>query len=169
MILSRGCSNHDARHRIRMTHTSAPLPFSSLDLDYTKMRSLLTSHRVILAPLRTFTSVPKAQHHCQRRLATSHAVCMSTAQVTHEKMQTKDPRSVHFWTAKDMPPQDGKTFLITGASSGMGYVAAENIAKKGGHVIIAARSLERSRKAADMIKVGLNIDERPIKEDHELH
>lgn len=36
--------------------------------------------------------------------------------------------------------------------SGMGYYCAENIAKKGGHVIIAARSLERSQKAADLIK-----------------
>jgi len=53
-----------------------------------------------------------------------------------------------------MPPQDGKTFLVTGASSGMGYSCAENIAKKGGHVIIAGRSMERCQKAADMIKVS---------------
>ena len=33
--------------------------------------------------------------------------------------------------------------------------SAENIAKKGGRVIIASRSLERSERAADMIKVLL--------------
>jgi NAD(P)-dependent dehydrogenase (short-subunit alcohol dehydrogenase family) len=79
---------------------------------------------------------------------------MSTATATPELQAShrKDPRTVHYWTAKDMPPQDGKTFVVTGASSGMGYACAENLAKKGGHVIIASRSLERSEKAADMIK-----------------
>jgi len=78
-------------------------------------------------------------------------------QVTSNQRQEtgKDPRSVHSWTAKDMSPQDGKTFVVMGASSGIGYSCAESIAKKGGHVIIAGRSLERCQKAAGMIRVGV--------------
>ena len=171
----------------------------------------------------------------------------TTTAPQHAEVHRKDPRQVHFWTEKDMPPQDGKVFIISGASSGMGYacagttvvgfqqqdrpilqrhkpssctkerdscwiglafhigsagcassnsplfnnvctptksdadytgttrvpgatvvrpdhikqsvlscfLTAENIAKKGGRVIIASRSLERSEKAADMIKVLL--------------
>ena len=70
--------------------------------------------------------------------------------------QRVHPKSVHYWTDKDMAPQDGKTFLITGASSGMGYSCAESIAKKGGNIIIAGRSLDRCRTAADMIKVRMH-------------
>jgi hypothetical protein len=40
----------------------------------------------------------------------------------------------------------------------MGFNCSDNIAKKGGHVIIAGRSLERSQKAAEMIQVK---QERP--------
>lgn len=36
----------------------------------------------------------------------------------------------------------------------MGFNCSDNIAKKGGHVIIAGRSLERSQKAAEMIQVS---------------
>jgi len=35
---------------------------------------------------------------------------------------------------------DGKTALITGASSGLGYATAVQLAKRGGHVIMAVRS-----------------------------
>jgi NAD(P)-dependent dehydrogenase (short-subunit alcohol dehydrogenase family) len=64
-----------------------------------------------------------------------------------------DPRSKHFWESKDMPAQDGKVFIVTGSSSGMGFYCAEALAQRGAHVIIAARSLERCEKAAQMIKV----------------
>lgn len=52
--------------------------------------------------------------------------------------------------------EDEKAFALTSISSyaGIGYYCAESIAKKGGHVIIAARNLERSQRAAQMIKVS---------------
>ena len=37
--------------------------------------------------------------------------------------------------------------------AGIGYACAESIARNGGHVIIAARDLERSKMAANMIEV----------------
>ena len=42
---------------------------------------------------------------------------------------------------------------MTGSSSGMGWYCAKTLAENGGHVIMAARSLERTQKAAQMIKV----------------
>lgn len=64
-----------------------------------------------------------------------------------------DPRSKHFWTTRDMPPQDGKVVIVTGASSGMGWYCAQALAEHGAYVIIAARSLDRCQTAANLIKV----------------
>jgi len=38
---------------------------------------------------------------------------------------TEDPRKKHFWTTKDMPDQSGKTVIVTGAASGMGWYCAK--------------------------------------------
>ena len=38
----------------------------------------------------------------------------------------------------------------------MGWYSAKTLAENGGHVIMAARSLERTQKAAQMIKVVLS-------------
>ena len=46
-----------------------------------------------------------------------------------------------------------QVFLVTGSSSGMGWYCAKTLAENGGHVIMAARSLERTQRAAQMIKV----------------
>ena len=46
---------------------------------------------------------------------------------------------------------DGRTFLITGANTGIGKETARGIAKRGGRVLIACRSPENGRKAIDEI------------------
>ncbi len=46
----------------------------------------------------------------------------------------------------------GKNFIITGANSGIGRVAARELAQRGAHVILACRSLERATPVADEIK-----------------
>ncbi|MET0290508.1 MAG: SDR family oxidoreductase [Pseudoxanthomonas sp.] len=53
---------------------------------------------------------------------------------------------------RDMPSQAGRTFLITGGTSGMGYEDAKALAAAGGNVIIAARNPERGREAINQIK-----------------
>lgn len=47
-----------------------------------------------------------------------------------------------------------QVFLVTGSSSGMGWYCAKTLAENGAHVIMAARSLERTQRAAEMIKVS---------------
>lgn len=56
------------------------------------------------------------------------------------------------WTADNIPSQEGKTFLITGATSGLGFEAAKVLSKKGGHIIMTARNLEKGKEALEAIK-----------------
>ncbi len=58
------------------------------------------------------------------------------------------------WTADDMPSQAGKTIVITGANSGIGYEAALRLAAKGAHVVLACRDLARGQHAAEAIKAA---------------
>jgi NAD(P)-dependent dehydrogenase (short-subunit alcohol dehydrogenase family) len=43
------------------------------------------------------------------------------------------------WTFADMPSQAGRTVLVTGANSGLGYVTARQLAHCGAHVVLTAR------------------------------
>ncbi|KAK9798541.1 hypothetical protein WJX73_001218 [Symbiochloris irregularis] len=56
------------------------------------------------------------------------------------------------WGPQDVGDQSGKTFVITGANAGLGYEVAKELAKKGGHVVMATRSQERAQQAIDQIK-----------------
>ena len=56
------------------------------------------------------------------------------------------------WTAKDIPPLEGKVALVTGANSGLGYYTALELARKGACVIMACRSPERARLALERIQ-----------------
>jgi NAD(P)-dependent dehydrogenase (short-subunit alcohol dehydrogenase family) len=55
------------------------------------------------------------------------------------------------WTAENIPDQKGKTAIVTGSSSGIGYEAARVLANKGASVIVAVRNLEKGNKAAEKI------------------
>lgn len=51
------------------------------------------------------------------------------------------------WTAKDIPAQTGKIIVITGANSGVGYESALALARKGAHIVMACRSLDKAETA----------------------
>ena len=55
------------------------------------------------------------------------------------------------WTTADIPDQTGRTAVITGANTGLGYETAAALAAKGAHVVLAVRDVEKGKAAADLI------------------
>jgi len=51
------------------------------------------------------------------------------------------------WTAQQIPQLTGKTALITGANSGIGYQAALELARHGAHVLLAVRNPAKGQEA----------------------
>jgi NAD(P)-dependent dehydrogenase (short-subunit alcohol dehydrogenase family) len=55
------------------------------------------------------------------------------------------------WSTTDIPDQTGRTAIITGANSGLGFETATALAAKGAHVVLAVRNLDKGKAAADRI------------------
>lgn len=55
------------------------------------------------------------------------------------------------WNEKDIPDQGGRTAVVTGANSGIGYVTARELARKGARVILACRSETRGTAAGHLL------------------
>jgi NAD(P)-dependent dehydrogenase (short-subunit alcohol dehydrogenase family) len=55
------------------------------------------------------------------------------------------------WTAADIPDQTGRTAVITGANTGLGFETAAALAGRGARVVLAVRNLEKGKQAAARI------------------
>ncbi|MFE2599752.1 oxidoreductase [Streptomyces sp. NPDC059396] len=58
------------------------------------------------------------------------------------------------WTLADLPPQTGRTVIITGAGSGIGLETARALMSAGAHVVMAVRNVERTRETAAAMMTG---------------
>ena len=59
------------------------------------------------------------------------------------------------WTVADMPRLNGRTVIVTGANSGLGYCTALALANSGADVTLAVRSVERGEAAARTIRASV--------------
>ncbi|MBV8931583.1 MAG: SDR family NAD(P)-dependent oxidoreductase [Kutzneria sp.] len=59
------------------------------------------------------------------------------------------------WTAADIPRLSGMTALVTGATSGIGYHTALQLAAHGAHVLLGARAPDRADRAVAGIRAAV--------------
>ena len=56
------------------------------------------------------------------------------------------------WTTADIPAQDGRRAVVTGANSGLGLLVSEHLARAGARVTMTSRDLLRGEAAADAVR-----------------
>jgi NAD(P)-dependent dehydrogenase (short-subunit alcohol dehydrogenase family) len=69
------------------------------------------------------------------------------------------------WSTVDIPDLDGRVAVVTGANSGLGLVTAREFARKGAHVVMAARDVDKAERARASIAAdvpGANLEIRPL-------
>src|SRR3954465_3019035 len=59
------------------------------------------------------------------------------------------------WTIEDIPDQQGRTAVVTGANGGLGLETSRALAAAGAHVVMAARNQEKAAEAVEDIRRGL--------------
>jgi NAD(P)-dependent dehydrogenase (short-subunit alcohol dehydrogenase family) len=69
------------------------------------------------------------------------------------------------WTAAKIPDQSGAVAVVTGANGGLGLEVARELARKGGHVVMAARDQAKAEAAVASIRdqvPGASLELQPL-------
>jgi NAD(P)-dependent dehydrogenase (short-subunit alcohol dehydrogenase family) len=59
------------------------------------------------------------------------------------------------WSVTDIPDQSGRVAVVTGANGGLGLETARELARKGTHVVMAARNQQKAKQAAADIRASV--------------
>jgi len=79
------------------------------------------------------------------------------------------PSSDAKWTAKDLPDLAGRTFVVTGANSGIGLVAARHLGRAGAHVVLAVRDTAKGEQAAATIIGSTEVRRLDLSDQSSVH
>ena len=69
------------------------------------------------------------------------------------------------WTSDDVPGQQGRLAVVTGANTGLGFETARVLAARGASVVLAVRDIEKGKRAAARIAgtaLGANVMVQPL-------
>ena len=69
------------------------------------------------------------------------------------------------WTSDDVPGQQGRLAVVTGANTGLGFETARVLAARGASVVLAVRDIEKGKRAAARIAgtaPGANVTVQPL-------
>ncbi|MFG2648261.1 oxidoreductase [Streptomyces sp. NPDC048436] len=69
------------------------------------------------------------------------------------------------WTEELMPDQSGRLVVVTGGNSGIGYVTARELARRGAHTVLACRDRTRAEAAVLRMRTevpGVRVESRPL-------
>jgi NAD(P)-dependent dehydrogenase (short-subunit alcohol dehydrogenase family) len=69
-------------------------------------------------------------------------------------MQTRERSTAGRWTEADVPDQSGRTAVITGGNSGIGFEAARVLATRGARLILACRDRGKAHDAVTRIRAA---------------
>src|ERR671910_2651034 len=61
------------------------------------------------------------------------------------------------WTAADLPDLGGRTAVVTGANSGIGRIAARELARAGARVVLAVRDVAKGEAAASAMAGAVEV------------
>ncbi|GAA3941992.1 SDR family NAD(P)-dependent oxidoreductase [Actinoplanes auranticolor] len=63
------------------------------------------------------------------------------------------------WTEQQIPRQDGRVAVVTGANTGLGFETARRLAERGAAVVLAVRDTAKGKRAAARINGDVSVQE----------
>ena len=72
--------------------------------------------------------------------------------LTSKQIPKRRGNKIANWTVENVPDFNGKTVIVTGANSGIGYETALAMARKGAQVVMACRNIQKGETAAAAIR-----------------